>query len=171
MKPLERMIVNSPYGPRVHPISKDMSFHSGVDLKASYEKAYAVADGTVRIAKSSKYSIGNYIVIDHDGFTTIYGHMDSWNYEAGEFIIEGDVIGKTGNSGGSTGPHLHFEIRLGNPQTLWSKDTTGRYNQSIDPIPYLDSMKVINYQALYEEQMEKWEQVKELLIEIGELLG
>jgi murein DD-endopeptidase MepM/ murein hydrolase activator NlpD len=157
------MNITSPYGPRIHPISKRESFHSGIDLRANYTEAYAIADGTIRIAKSSKYPIGRYIVIDHSGFVTIYGHMDSWAVPAGTRVKKGDVIGITGNSGGSTAPHLHFEIRLGNPQTLWSKNVNGSYNQSIDPIPFLKSIEDVDYKTLYENAQAKLDKIKEIL--------
>ncbi len=162
MNPLDKMIVTSPFGPRVHPINKNMSFHSGVDLKANYEKAYAKADGVVRIAKTSRYPIGTYIVIDHKDCTTVYGHMDSWAFEAGERVNEGDCIGITGNSGASTAPHLHFEIRKGNPKTLWSKTTSGKYNLALDPMSYLKEEKP--------DLKELIKQVEGILIEMEELL-
>lgn len=89
--------------------------HNGVDL-ASYYGApiMASADGTVIIAKGSGWNggYGAYIVIKHDnGTQTLYGHLSGVNVTSGQIVTQGQVIGKMGNSGQSTGTHLHFEIR------------------------------------------------------------
>jgi LysM repeat protein len=89
--------------------------HNGVDL-ASYRGAniLASADGQVLIARTSGYNggYGLYVVIKHaNGTQTLYGHLSSVLVKAGEYVTQGQVIGKMGNTGKSTGTHLHFEIR------------------------------------------------------------
>lgn len=95
--------------------------HSGIDVgNAGINGAniYASKAGKVIIAKSTYiegYSYGKYIVIDHgDGYSTLYGHCSSVLVTVGQQVNQGDVIGKVGSTGWSTGPHLHFEVRVNN---------------------------------------------------------
>ena len=89
--------------------------HNAVDLGAPVgTSVYAAASGRVIIAKSSGWNggYGNYIVISHpNGAQTLYGHLSTLNIFAGQNVAKGDNIGRVGNTGLSTGPHLHFEIR------------------------------------------------------------
>jgi murein DD-endopeptidase MepM/ murein hydrolase activator NlpD len=101
-------------------------FHDGVDIAAPTGTPISVADsGTVTFA-GWKGKLGKAIVIDHGGgnLVTIYGHLSAFNVEAGDVVEKGDVIGYVGNTGRSTGPHLHFEIRKSgksvNPFTFYS---------------------------------------------------
>jgi len=137
MKPLRNIHVTTPYGPRIHPVTKENDFHNGIDLRAAYEDTYAIADGTVEIAKYYTEGIGNCVVINHGTFMAVYGHLDSFNVKRGQFIEKGHVIGTTGNTGTSTGPHLHFEIRQPVPDYVWNKDRYGKYENSIDPIEFM----------------------------------
>jgi murein DD-endopeptidase MepM/ murein hydrolase activator NlpD len=109
--------VSSPFGVRVDPLSHKMRSHKGVDLAAP--KGTAIASplpGTV-VSAGYENGYGNTILIQHsDGLRTRYGHLDSINVKAGEKISEQQMIGTVGDSGRSTGPHLHFEvIRMGKP--------------------------------------------------------
>lgn len=112
-------VLTSEYGPRVHPISGESSFHSGTDFAApDGTPILAAADGTVTVAEFSGDS-GGLIVIEHEidgqSMATAYRHM----WEAGIHVATGDRvsagqhIGDIGSSGNSTGPHLHFEVRQG----------------------------------------------------------
>lgn len=89
-------------------------YRTGVDIASSYGSAIkAAAPGTVLIAKSSGYNggYGIYVVIQHaNGLQTLYGHLSSINVTVGSRVEQGELIGKMGNSGNSTGTHLHFEI-------------------------------------------------------------
>jgi LysM repeat protein len=89
--------------------------HNGVDLASTYgTNIMASADGTVIIAKSGGWNggYGSYVVISHDnGTQTLYGHLSSVLVSAGQVVTQGQVIGKMGSTGDSTGTHLHFEIR------------------------------------------------------------
>ena len=96
------------------------SFHSGIDITAGGcygAPIYAAASGTV-ITASSHWSYGNYVVIDHGGgYSTLYAHASSLAVSKGQYVNQGDVIAYIGSTGQSTGPHLHFEIRVnGNTQ-------------------------------------------------------
>lgn len=102
--------VSSYYGYRINPVTGQEQFHRGVDIAVPTGTAVLAAmDGTVRTAAyDSDY--GNYIVIeDENGYCTKYAHMDSLNVSAGQTVKHGDAIGTTGNTGSSTGSHLHIE--------------------------------------------------------------
>lgn len=105
--------ITSTFGYRVHPIFGDTRYHSGVDIAASYGDAISAAmSGTVTIAEYSA-SYGNYVVIYHsNGTTTLYAHMSSIAVSVGQTVSSGDTVGYCGSTGNSTGPHLHFEIRV-----------------------------------------------------------
>jgi len=106
-------------------------FHTGIDLAGPEgSPIHAAADGVVILAASSVdgqghlVGYGNYVVIAHgNGFVTLYGHLDSVAVHAGEAVRQGQIIGREGSNGWSTGPHLHFEIRHG--------------GSLLDPAPYL----------------------------------
>jgi len=102
--------ISSYYGYRIHPISGEKQFHRGVDIAVPEgTTVYATHDGTIAEAGYDE-SFGNYIVItDAKGYTTKYGHLSEINVSAGQTVRKGTVIGKTGNTGASTGSHLHFE--------------------------------------------------------------
>ena len=101
--------ISSPYGPRWG------SFHSGIDITAGGcygQNIYASAAGTV-ITAGWHWSYGNYVVIDHGGgYSTLYAHASSLNVSVGQTVSQGQVIAKIGSTGQSTGPHLHFEVRI-----------------------------------------------------------
>ena len=113
--------ISSPQGNRVSPGNGiGSSNHKGVDIcNVSYSsKIYATKSGKVLIA-SMPYSdpdggssgYGNYVVIDHGGgMSTLYAHMSIVKVSVGQYVTQGDVIGVTGNTGASTGPHLHYEV-------------------------------------------------------------
>ena len=112
--PCDYTMVSSAFGWRVHPIEKVEKFHNGVDLWAPGIKGkpiYATREGVV--AYSGWYGSGGHTVkIDHlDGFQSIYMHMTNYIVKEGDFVTAGQIIGYVGSTGGSTGPHLHFEIR------------------------------------------------------------
>ncbi len=117
--PAGTWVLTSEYGPRVHPISGESSFHTGTDFAApDGTPILAAADGTVTVAEFSG-GYGGLIVIEHtlNGQTvaTAYGHM--WetgiHVQPGDTVAAGQHIGDIGSSGNSTGPHLHFEVRHG----------------------------------------------------------
>ena len=103
--------VTSPYGTRTHPIFGGIKLHNGADLKANYEKVYSVMDGIVTASGWDPKGGGNYIKVKHsDSFETSYLHLSEIYYKVGEFVKAGFIIAKSGNSGNSTGPHLHFSV-------------------------------------------------------------
>ncbi len=104
--------VTSVYGHRLHPITGRYRLHEGIDFRASVgTRVYAVQAGEI-IYAGRKGGYGKVVGIQHAGdFTTWYGHLSRIRVSVGQSVEQGKVIGLTGNTGVSTGPHLHFEIR------------------------------------------------------------
>ena len=103
--------VSSPFGNRFHPVLKRYILHTGVDLVAKYVPLRAAKAGVVTFAGNMS-GYGKIIIIRHDnGYETRYAHLSVISTNVGEHVNQGDLIGKTGNSGRTTGAHLHFEIR------------------------------------------------------------
>lgn len=107
--------ITSPFGMRKHPIKKVYKNHEGVDISSDKgDPIYASASGIVEFAGYSR-GYGYYIKIDHqNGFKTIYAHSSKLLVKKGETVKKGQKIALVGSTGTSTGPHLHFEIRIGN---------------------------------------------------------
>jgi len=110
--PGDKTGVTSAFGKRIHPTTKQSSFHNGIDLRAAEgTEIYAAADGIVKSADYNKLS-GKRIVLTHNlGFETRYAHLSELKIKPGEVVQKGDLIGLSGNTGRSDGPHLHYEIR------------------------------------------------------------
>ena len=113
--PVNATRVSSPYGTRYHPILKTYRMHSGIDYAApTGTPIMAPADGVVSFA-GVKGGYGNAIMLNHrKGMETLYGHMSAFvsGVSAGKSVKAGDVIGFVGSTGRSTGPHLHYEVRI-----------------------------------------------------------
>ncbi|MBQ5824871.1 MAG: peptidoglycan DD-metalloendopeptidase family protein, partial [Clostridia bacterium] len=109
--------ISSPYGMRTHPTTGQYKLHTGTDFCASGingKTVYAVKDGKVIYAAKHK-AYGNFVIIDHGkGISSCYAHMQdgSMTVSVGDSVLQGQPIGKVGSTGYSTGPHLHFEIRV-----------------------------------------------------------
>ena len=117
--PLKSMQIRSNYGYRIHPIYKDKRFHDGIDLTAKMNTpVFAVADGKaeyVGLNGTLTSGYGKYIRIDHGNeLKSFYGHLNSFSITQGQKVTKGQQIALSGNTGGSTGPHLHFGARKGN---------------------------------------------------------
>lgn len=119
----------SGYGFRIDPIYRTPKFHSGMDFSAREgTEIYATGDGTVTYA-AWKQGYGNCIIIDHGyGYQTLYGHMSKYNARVGQKVKRGEIIGYVGNTGKSTGPHLHYEVivrgKHDNPSKYYFMDLT-----------------------------------------------
>jgi len=105
--------VSSKFGWRLDPLSGETRFHQGVDIAVAYgHDVKAAADGIVSFA-GVQSGYGNTVVIDHEGGRqTRYAHLSQELVRAGDVVNERQVLGKSGNSGRSTGPHLHFEMLM-----------------------------------------------------------
>ncbi|KAF5066940.1 Peptidase family M23 [anaerobic digester metagenome] len=110
--PVDSRYITSTVGGRASPGGVGSTNHKGTDIgRVGYTSPiYASKAGTVIVSQYSR-SYGNYVAISHgNGNTTLYGHMSSRKVEVGQYVNQGDVIGITGSTGNSTGPHLHFEV-------------------------------------------------------------
>jgi murein DD-endopeptidase MepM/ murein hydrolase activator NlpD len=110
--PVEGMITGS-FGERIDPFNGEGAFHRGVDIATTYgQQVISPADAIVVFADSLG-GYGRAVILDHGhGITTVYGHLSSFGVIAGQHVRRGDAIGCVGQSGRSTGPHLHYEVRL-----------------------------------------------------------
>lgn len=105
----------SGFGYRIDPLYKTIKFHAGLDFTASTgTPIYATADGTVVIAGNQGNGYGNHVIVNHGySYRTLYGHMSRIKVRRGQNVRRGEVIGYVGNTGKSTGPHLHYEVHKG----------------------------------------------------------
>lgn len=110
--PLDPVVVSSPYGSRIHPIAGAPQFHAGIDLEAPIKTpVFATESGVVTFAEWNG-GHGRQIEVKHDGrWSTRYSHLDEVLVKAGTVVKRGQRIGLVGESGLTTGPHLHFELR------------------------------------------------------------
>jgi murein DD-endopeptidase MepM/ murein hydrolase activator NlpD len=127
----------SGFGYRIHPIYRTKKMHTGIDLTAPVgTEVYATGNGTVIEAS---YTLGGYgllVIIDHGfGFKSYYAHLNKIKVKEGQEIKRGELIGNVGNSGRSTSPHLHYEVRKNNqpenPVNYYSNDLTPEQYQEI----------------------------------------
>ena len=110
--PVDSRYITSTVGGRTSPGGVGSTNHKGTDIgRVGYTSSiYAAKAGTVIVSQYSS-SYGNYVVVSHgSGNTTLYAHMSSRKVEVGQYVNQGDVLGITGSTGNSTGPHLHFEV-------------------------------------------------------------
>ena len=124
--------VTSPYGPRFHPILHYVKIHTGTDFGSGDGIAYAADDGVVLFTEFN-VAYGNMTVIDHGKLgglriTTLYAHQSAAGVEPGDRVVKGQAIGVIGSTGYSTGPHLHFEVRVD--------------GEPLDPMPFLKDAKL-----------------------------
>ena len=106
--------ITSPYGMRTHPITGDPTMHNGIDFGGlRYDPIYAVDGGTVELVGYNEIR-GYYVVLKHGVQEfTVYQHLDSYSVSKGQDVFQGQIIGKMGSTGSSTGNHLHFETCTG----------------------------------------------------------
>jgi len=110
--------VSSPYGYRIHPISGVKKMHTGIDVPASTGTNILSAEDGFVITASYITGYGNTVIISHGGgLTTLYGHASKLLVSQGQEVKKGEVIAEVGSTGYSTGPHLHFEVRVSGSHT------------------------------------------------------
>lgn len=108
--PLKSIKVTSPYGYRCDPFTGKQSWHNGLDLRAKNEPAYAMMDGIVEKVGYDNRS-GNYVTLRHGNYRVSYCHLSSIIVRKGEYVYPGIIVGVTGNTGRSTGSHLHLTCK------------------------------------------------------------
>ncbi|UGA56265.1 M23 family metallopeptidase [Vibrio sp. VB16] len=130
---------SSAYGMRIHPITKKRTLHKGLDFSVNTgTEIVAPADGVIEWTRKSNQGSGNFLRIIHSfGITSSYSHMKSFNVKSGQFVKKGDLIGYTGNTGITSGPHLHYEIRF-----------VGR---ALDPMPFIN-WNIDNFETVFNNQ-------------------
>lgn len=109
--PLRSIKINSSYGTRIDPLTGKTKQHLGIDLQARYEEAYAMFDGIVEKVGQGGPS-GKYIIMRHGEYTISYCHLSKIYVKEGDYIFASDIVGITGNTGRSTGAHLHITTKL-----------------------------------------------------------
>lgn len=108
--PLSHIKINSPYGYRKDPFTGKRKFHNGIDLHARSAKVFAMMQGRVIAVGQDKVS-GKYVTLRHGNFTVSYCHLSQISVSQGQDVLSGDVVGITGNTGRSTGEHLHITCK------------------------------------------------------------
>jgi len=134
--PVKNARTSSGYGERIHPITGIKKFHRGQDFAVNTgTPVYAPADGAVEVIRPSNQGSGNYLKLLHShGFASSYSHLSKFVVSRGDFVKKGDLIAYSGNTGLSSGPHLHYEIRF-----------VGR---ALNPKPFLD-WNVNNFDEIF----------------------
>ncbi|WP_073602354.1 M23 family metallopeptidase [Vibrio aerogenes] len=134
--PVRNARISSGYGKRVHPVTGKIKFHRGQDFAVNIgTPVYAPADGVVEVIRPGNRGSGNFIRLQHAyGFSSSYSHLQKFHVKTGDFVQKGDLIAYSGNSGLSSGPHLHYEVRfVGRP---------------LNPRPFVD-WNVDNFEAIF----------------------
>ncbi|WP_188068590.1 peptidoglycan DD-metalloendopeptidase family protein [Brevibacillus brevis] len=129
--------VTSPYGPRMSPLNRKQEFHTGIDLvKPVYASIQAFIAGTVVYANMGQAGtgiggFGNIVIIkDKENHLHLYAHLTDYCVSVGQFVAQGQVIGRQGNTGKSAGQHLHYEVRKNGPSF--------GFGNHIHPVKYVD---------------------------------
>lgn len=125
--PLKSIKITSPYGYRRDPFTGKLSWHNGLDLRAKNEPAYAMMDGIVEKVGYDNRS-GNYVTLRHGNYRVSYCHLSSIIVRKGEYVYSGIIVGVTGNTGRSTGSHLHLTCKKDgksiNPAILFTANSS-----------------------------------------------
>ncbi|WP_372748197.1 M23 family metallopeptidase [Litorivivens sp.] len=148
--PLQDTRLTSKYGMRMHPVLNRKAMHGGLDMSAAIgTPIFATASGVVEWAAPHKSSgLGNMIKLNHNyGFSSTYGHLSKILVKTGDYVQRGDLIGHTGNTGMSSAPHLHYEVRY--------------LHRRLDPKPFTE-WSFENYDVIFERAEHiKWESLAE----------
>lgn len=148
-KQLKRL--SSGFGYRIDPIHKVRRPHYGVDFSLPKgTPVYATGDGKVKKVRTSFSGYGKQIEIDHGfGYVTKYAHLDMFNVKKGQVVKRGDIIGFSGNSGKSTAPHLHYEVKKDgkpiNPVYYFSKDISDEEFEEILRLASIENQALGSY--------------------------
>ncbi|MDO9511471.1 MAG: M23 family metallopeptidase [Bacteroidales bacterium] len=135
--------ISSYFGFRIHPIYKRRIFHEGIDYTSPIgTKVYATGDGVVSdVAYIIRDGFGKKIIIDHGfGYQTIYAHLNGFNVRPGQKVKRGDYIGTVGNTGLTSGPHLHYEV-------VWN-------NRKVNPVYFMFDLDPARFKEIIEQSTE-----------------
>ncbi len=128
--------VSNYFGPRNDPFTNERRFHHGIDFVGPKgAPVYATGKGKVTRAEYSFFGYGNFVEVDHGfGYKTRYAHLNKVTVSKGDYVSRGQTVGTLGNSGRSTGPHLHYEVIL--------------RNKTVNPINYFNEMSPDEYELM-----------------------
>ncbi|MEI8632634.1 M23 family metallopeptidase [Vibrio sp. PP-XX7] len=134
--PVRNARISSGYGKRKHPITGKITYHRGQDFAVNIgTPVYAPADGVVEVIRPGNKGSGNFLRLEHAyGFSSSYSHLQKFKVKGGDFVQKGDLIAYSGNSGLSSGPHLHYEVRF--------------VRRPLDPKPFVD-WDVDNFETIF----------------------
>ena len=124
--PLDFLKLTSDFGYRRDPISHCSRFHDGIDLKCNKAFVYSMLPGIVKKVHYGNKGYGNYVILEHGDLECLYGHLSTIAVREGSIVEAGTVVAVSGNTGRSTGPHLHIRLR--------------RNGESIDPAPFVSTL-------------------------------
>lgn len=131
--------VSSTYGWRIHPINLHRLHHDGLDMaSAEGQKVYCTGNGVVASISNDPRGYGKQVIVDHGyGYKTRYAHLSKFAVSVGDTVSRGAVVGMVGNTGKSTGPHLHYEVMTPNgkqnPEKFYIKDlTSSEYQEMLE---------------------------------------
>lgn len=132
----------SGFGYRIHPIYRTRKMHTGIDLTTpTGTPVYATGDGKILIASYAPGGYGKRILIDHGfGYKTLYAHLHKINVKVGQTVKRGEKIGEVGNTGRSTAPHLHYEVRKNNK----FENPVNYYFNDLTPEQYEQVLRISN---------------------------
>lgn len=121
--PLDFISVSSRYGYRQDPFKKCSAFHDGIDLECNMSHVYSMLPGKVKNVVYSKKGYGNHVILDYGHIQCLYGHLAAITVREGDEVLAGTIVGISGSTGKSTGPHLHIRISAG--------------GKSLNPAPFI----------------------------------
>lgn len=160
--PISKVYITQEFGENPHIYQQfGMAGHNGVDFRTRFvdsmsgkRPVYAALDGTVTVVEDQgRKGYGKYIRMKHNGTSqTVYGHMSSFLVLKGTRVMAGGKIGISGNTGFSTGPHLHFGYR----PDKWEKNYNNGFYGYIDPLPYLRGSKEVKKEVVDPAFAKKW---------------
>jgi len=158
--PMKECITTSKFGWRQHPITRQKQFHKGLDLRAARRtNIYSTADGVVRyIQDKNEGALGRSVIISHNfGFETMFAHLRFVDVKIGDIVRKGQLIARSGNSGRSNGPHLHYEVR--------------HASKVLDP-NYFIRWNMKNYEEIFEKQRRvEWESLVKMISNQNHKMG
>lgn len=137
ISPMDFYYISSAFGNRIHPLTGKYHRHDGIDYAANVGKPiYATGKGIVTRVSKSRVGYGNRVVVSHGfSFKTLYAHMNEIYVSKGDTVLRGECIGTVGNTGTSTGPHLHYEVIYRNvkrnPKYYYINDLSDREYQDM----------------------------------------
>lgn len=149
--PITHKGLSSGFGNRIHPTLNRPEFHPGLDMRAPQgTEVFATADGVVELAgKDNDNGYGVLVILRHNyGFRTTFGHLSKVAVQAGDFVKKGDLVAYSGNTGLSSGPHLHYEVRF--------------LHTTLNPAHFVE-WNLDNYEVVFREKQVKWPSLVSLI--------